>query len=299
MWASTQGGIARIRAGRVDTLNPEHSLSDIRSKTSLLDATGHLWTGSYSGLQRIDLNRVSDILDGASGSIAVETFGLEAGLLHLEVNGGSNGVMRDDQGLLYFSTRGGLAIVDPARVQRDAVPVPALVEEVWVDGERLSGMGPWTLDADARRVLLRFTALNPARAKELQLSARLEGFDPDWIAVGDRRELEYTNLSAGDYRFAVRVVDGTQATGYNEAAVHFTLKPHWYQTPWAILCYALCLALLVWSIIHWRLKSLQQQRTSLERQVLLRTAEVEAANASLAKLSRECAHRCQQSAALR
>jgi diguanylate cyclase (GGDEF)-like protein len=287
IWAGTQQGLARIRAGRVDTLSRANGLVEDRIKTAIIDAEGAIWIGTYRGLQRISLKAVAARLDGTAAELPVETYGLADGLLHLEVNGGNNAVHRDRSGRLYVSTRGGLAVIDPSRLSSERPPVPVRIEAFRADGKRVEGPGPWVLPPDTRRVEFLFTALDPARAPELTFAKRLEGLDPEWIEIGNRRDAEYTSLRAGEYRFSVRLLDPHHTAGVSEASMSFSVRPHWYATFWAYLAYAVLLCGAFWIGISWRVRSMGRQRVKLEQQIKLRTAEVEAANARLAKLSRE------------
>src|SRR5262249_57064308 len=61
---------------------------------------------------------------------------------------------------------------------------------------------------------------------------KLEGRDPDWQDVGNRRQAFYADLSPGTYRF--RVMASNNSGVWNEAGAFMDLSiaPAYYQTSW-------------------------------------------------------------------
>lgn len=93
----------------------------------------------------------------------------------------------------------------------------------------------------------------------IEYSYQLEGFDHGWSEWSSKPEKDYTNLSAGDYRFRVRARDNLG--NVSEAAVFpFAVNPAWYQGGWAWLGY-----LLLATGVFWWIRRQQERRIYLHQ----------------------------------
>src|SRR6266542_35521 len=128
-----------------------------------------------------------------------------------------------------------------------------------------------------------FVGITLQSPKKVKYQYKLEGLDNNWSALTDRSEATYGNLPHGKYTFKVKAMNGE---GYwsNEFNYSFTSRPPWWETSWAYVLYVMLLAVGIWSIVYYRLKSLRreleqrkkeqqltelkQQKTELEMQAL-------------------------------
>ena len=118
---------------------------------------------------------------------------------------------------------------------------------------------------------------------------RLLGLDPDWVDVGDRGELEFAGLHAGDYTLDVMATgaEGVWSHLSQPLRIHVEAPP--WQRWWAWLLYVLAVAAAVgWAMWAWRRRLAQHHRIELIEQ---RRALAEQASAAktqfLATLSHE------------
>jgi ligand-binding sensor domain-containing protein/serine phosphatase RsbU (regulator of sigma subunit) len=120
-----------------------------------------------------------------------------------------------------------------------------------------------------------FAALDHSKPSKIRYQYQMEGFDDAWIDTdATRRTATYTNLPPGDYTFRVR---GTNADGVwspHEARITVTVKPPFWQTWWFRLLMLAAGLLAIYGIFRWRVRQVEAQKTKLEAQVALRTAEV-------------------------
>jgi signal transduction histidine kinase len=138
-------------------------------------------------------------------------------------------------------------------------------------------------------VSFEFAALDYAAPEQNQYAYLMEGLDRDWVQIGTRRHVDYSNLEPGHYVFRVR---GTNSDGvWNEegAAVYLTITPPFWETWW--FRGALLLFLVAGVLVAHRLRVRSIEARSRELAVLVeqRTAE----------LRRESEQRTQAEAALR
>ena len=265
MWAGTYGrGLARLKDGRWTTFTTREGLFNDTVFQILDDGLGHLWMSSNRGISRVSKGELDEVASGARSRLRATVFGRGDGMRSVEGNGASQpGAWRTRDGHLWFATAGGAVRIDPARLPRNALAPPVLVEQV------LLGRQPLTLAPD-RRVPpsrgdfeFRYTALSFVAPEKVRFRYRLEGFDDDWIDGGAARSAAYTNLPPGRYRF--RVIASNNDGVWNEAgaAYDFELLPFFHQTPWFRALPVLGLALAGWGFHLWRTRRLAAQSAVL------------------------------------
>lgn len=107
-----------------------------------------------------------------------------------------------------------------------------------------------------------YSAPNFPLVDNLNYATKLEGFDKDWSSWTTKTEKEYTNLSAGDYRFSVRVKTDQQHVS-QIASYTFSIKPPWYASLQAILLYVFLGLLLLGSLIFIPRRKYQKEQAML------------------------------------
>jgi signal transduction histidine kinase len=123
-----------------------------------------------------------------------------------------------------------------------------------------------------RDVTIDYTALSFAAPDRVRFRYMLEGQDPGWREVVNDRQVQYSNLAPGQYRF--RVVASNNSGVWNEQGdtLEFTVAPAYYQTNWfRALC--VCLVLfLIWAAYQLRVRHLHREfALSLDARVRERT----------------------------
>ncbi len=287
LWAATRGGLARIRNGRVASLTSAHGLFDDALMSALPGDDGWIWMGSNRGIFASPLAEIEALLAGRRSRVSSRAFGLEDGLRSVEVNHSGTSSFKDTDGRLWFATRVGVAMVSPAREQRNPLPPPVKIEEILADGRTLPAQGPWLLPARTRRLDFHYTALSFASVPGTVLRHRLEGFDPDWVAAEPNRAASYTSLPHGRYRFRVIAANSDGVWNQEGASVEFEIERRFYETIWFRALIVLVFVILGPLFYYARVRTLRRRQAELERLVAERTAEVAAANARLEQLARE------------
>jgi hypothetical protein len=87
--------------------------------------------------------------------------------------------------------------------------------------------------------------------------------DRDWREVVNEREVQYSNLAPGNYRFRVTACNNSGVWNDTGTFLDFSIDPAYYQTNWfRVLCAAALLALL-WGIHQLRIEQLRYQERKL------------------------------------
>lgn len=122
---------------------------------------------------------------------------------------------------------------------------------------------------------VRFSFVSPTFLNQsgLRYQTRLLGYEDKWSPSDARTEVEFTNLTGGNYTFEVRALDADGQIGPVET-FSFAVQPPWSSSWWAYALYALTLGAAVVGYIRWRLHAVRRERDRLERLVGERTIEL-------------------------
>ena len=133
-----------------------------------------------------------------------------------------------------------------------------------------------------------FAALDYMAPAENQYRYKLEGFDKEWIELGNRRRVTYTDLHDG--QFLLRVQAANSDGIWNEAGLSIPVRvsPAPWDTWWAYLGYAamlLQLGLFLWFGHRRRVRREEEYSSRLEDEVRERTQRLVESNQKLRELN--------------
>lgn len=244
------------RADRVQCLAERQGMLDLAVNALALDAQGHAWASTDSGIVRIDGDSLRPApLQPADG------LGLQAYWIF--------SVATTPDGDILFGGNG-LTIVHPAQYQPWRYQAPLALTHV--DG-RMATTTEIRLGVSTRAVQMGFALLDYSAPDRVRYSYRLAPLEAAWTdAPAESRTARYTNLKPGDYRFEVKAQNRVGAWTTAHFPVH--VEPAWYETLPARLAAAGLTLLLLWAAVRLRLRMLAQRTAQLREQVAQRTAEL-------------------------
>src|SRR5208283_4773213 len=266
LWAATEGGLIRLRNGHLTTLTSKDGLPCDTVRATIDDGTGSYWLYTACGLVRVarsDLDARSD--SGTQGSLsrrAIRTLLLDAsdGVVNTIGEGSfSPDIAKSPDGRLWFATPDGAMTVDPRNLARNSLPPPVQIEQITADRKSYDASPDLGLPPLVHNLEIDYTALSLVVPEKNQFRYKLEGHDPEWQNVGNRRQAFYSDLGPGNYRF--RVIASNNSGVWNEegASLDFSIAPTYWQTDWFR---ALCIAALILLLLAaYRLRVRQLQRT--------------------------------------
>ncbi len=201
-------------------------------------------------------------------------------------------------GDLIFGGIGGVTVVRPGLVkpwdyQPPVVVTNAEIGDVEIPPSRFnSGMSepPIWIPPDHDNLTLGFSALDYTAPERNLYAYKLDGFDKDWIPVDATRRLaRYTNLPPRDYVLELR---GSNRDGVWAPVRRVTIRvlPAWFQTWWFKIIAVAAGGLLLWALFLLGTAYLRRQQRELERQVTLRTAELEQMTVELKESQQKLEH---------
>jgi signal transduction histidine kinase/CheY-like chemotaxis protein/ligand-binding sensor domain-containing protein len=180
----------------------------------------------------------------------------------------------DSDGRIYFGTPSGVSVFDPAARQESTLPPAVRLRRVARSGNEIE---------------LEYAALTFGDESRVRYRTRLAGFDRGWSDETADTKTRYTNLPAvlfdRDYTFEVKAHNGRGAWSA-PLAYHFNVRPPLWLRWWAVLVYAVAIALALWFLSRWRTRQLKRKNRMLEDLVMARTEEIRAQARELETLDR-------------
>jgi len=260
LWAATQGGLSRLRNGKVITLTSFNGLPCDVVHWAIEDDMQSFWLGTACGIVRIARRELdawasdpkrrieTTVLDSADG---VRSQALPTTYSPL--------VTKSADGKLWFVSFDGVSVIDPSHLFLNKLPPPVHVEEVIADRKTYEPSTNLALPPRVRDLQFDYTALSLVVPERNLFRYKLEGRDNEWQDVGNRRQAFYSDLAPGNYRF--RVIASNNSGVWNEqgASLDVSVAPAYWQTNWfRALCVVAAVALL-WSLYWLRLRQVRRQ----------------------------------------
>ena len=268
LWAATQdGGLNRIKDGRIATLTTRNGLPCDRIHWTIEDDDRSFWLYTSCGLVRITRRQLDAWIANPKRRVEATVWDAADGVRLRSTAASAYGprVTKSADGNLWFVTGEGVQVIDPRRLPVNKIPPPVHIEQVTADGKPYQLKQGMRLPAKIRDLSIDYTALSLVAPEKVHFKYKLEGQDQNWKEVINDRQAQYTNLSPRDYRF--RVVASNNSGVWNETgdSLEFSIAPAYYQTYWfRALCVAVSLALL-WAAYQVRERKLHREFQQGER----------------------------------
>ena len=264
VWAATEGGLSRVKDGRVTTLTSRNGLPCDAVNSVIEDNDHSFWLYMACGLVRIARSELDAWVSDSKRSVRTTVFDSSDGVRTRALAGGhSRLVTKSPDSKIWFSPPDGVSFIDPRHLPFNSLPPPVYVQQITTDGKKHDASQGLRLPPRVRNLAIDYTALSLVAPEKMHFRFKLEGQDDDWREVANQRRAEYSNLPPGNYRF--RVIASNNSGVWNEegASLDFAIAPAYYQTNWfRALCAAAILALL-WMAYRLRVRQLQHQERKL------------------------------------
>jgi len=273
LWAATDGGLSRIRDGRVETLTSKNGLPCDTVQWSMEDDDHAVWLYLACGLVRVDRDELDGWVNDPKHVLKTTLYDASDGVAGAVIVGGYKPrVSKAPDGRILFLGAGDVSVIDPHHLAFNKLPPPVHIEKIAADDKTYDATNGLRLPPHVRYLTIDYTALSLVAPEKVRFRYKLEGEDKDWREVVNKREVEYTNLGPKHYRFRVLACNNSGVWNEQGASLEFVIPPAWYQTRWF---YALCAAtflLMLWGLYHLRVLQLQREfNAALEARVGERT----------------------------
>lgn len=279
LWAATEeGGLSRIKDGRVSTLTTANGLPCNTVHWSTLDDSGALWVYAACGLARVRREDLAAWIAEPGRKVEAKLWAGADGVPLLATTPAyfNPPVARAADGKLWFVSGSDVQVIDPGNLPYNRLPPPVHVEALVADHKSYAAANGLRLPPQVRDLTIEFAGLSLVDPRSMRFRYRLQGHDLDWQEAVDRRQATYTNLGPGQYRFQVKASNNSGIWNEEGAQIEFSIEPAFYETAWFRAGAVLLLAGLAWAgfqlRLRWRLQRLQQRfEATLDARVSERT----------------------------
>jgi signal transduction histidine kinase len=260
MWVATDSGLSRITNGEVATLTEANGLPCPTVHWIIEDQMAAYWLYTACGLVRIARTELDAWAADEKRFIHSTMFDSAEGIQLVPILTPSRpAVTKSPDGKIWFLNGSTVSFIDPSRMAINTLPPPVRIEQVVADGRTFDDTRPLVLPPKIRNLQINYTALSMVAPEKVHFRYMLEGQDSEWREVVNKREVQYSNLSPGTYRF--RVAASNNSGLWNEAGdvLDLSVEPAYYQTNWFRLLGAVCFLALLWAAYQLRVRQLHHQ----------------------------------------
>jgi signal transduction histidine kinase/ligand-binding sensor domain-containing protein len=267
LWAATDGGLSRIKDGKVATLTSQNGLPCDEVHWSAEDDDQSVWLNMSCGLARVARSELDAWVTDPKRKVQATLFDASDGVRTVgRVTGYGPLVTKAPDGKIWFGTPDAVQIIDPQHLPFNKLPPPVHIEQItadrktyWQNSYGDAASSPPRLPPLVRDLTIDYTALSLVVPEKVRFRVKLEGWDRDWKDAGNERKAVYSNLPPRKYRFRVMACNNSGV--WNEAGtfLDFSIAPAYYQTIWFQATCVAALVLLLWVLYQLRLRQLAQQ----------------------------------------
>jgi signal transduction histidine kinase/ligand-binding sensor domain-containing protein len=282
IWIGTSTYVDRFskRDSSFTYYSQEHGLPGNLIYSIQIDKSNGLWFATGNGLCRYD-----------SVSNTFHSYSVEDGMQSQEFNLRASFVSRD--GEVFFGGMNGFNAFYPDSLSNNpqipgmaftaAYKIKKGVKES-IDLEKRNRI---VLPYNENSLTIEFSALeftNPARNRYMY---RFEGIDDDWIDIGYRRFVTFSNLSAGEYLLRIKGSNNDGVWNEEGISIRIVIKSPWWYSSVAYILYFLFALFLIYGIFKWREQQYIRDKKLLEEKVKERTFRIEEQKTEILKKNSE------------
>lgn len=266
LWLGTGAGLNKLE---FDSLSGNESVVRIRHYTTgdglpdnavrglLADAFGSLWLATDYGLSRFDPD--SEEFSNHKAGYAMPPFTFNIGATASGIDG--NLFFGGEQGLLsFFPSEVAVGSRSPKLVFTELRIFNRPVQIGREKTARLTAAMPYIDEVQLSYrdfdFAIQFAALDYRDPLQNKYSYRLDGFHQDWIDLGSKREVSFTNLDPGEYRLRIRGASSDGQWSAGERSLTITISPPFWKTWWFRLLMLMVVVMFFYGIYRLRINRL-------------------------------------------
>ena len=254
LWIGTAKGISFLQSGtiHVPVSAPDALFGEI---LGMAENNGWFWITTDSHVVRV---KRSALLNDSFAAGDYREFGVIDGLPSVEGVKRSRSVVKDSGGRIWFSLNQGISVLEPSAFASPAFAVTVRLDGMIIDGKHIAPDSNIRVPPGRRRLTFQYAGVNISTPESVRYRYRLENVDSTWSEPTVSRQVEYTNIPPGRYRFEVmaRNPDGGWS---GDQAIAFEVAPAYWQTRWVQAAAVAALMLLAWSLYRLRLRQITGQ----------------------------------------
>ena len=259
LWIGTTKGISFLQSGTVHV--PVGAPNALYGEIlGIAESNGWVWVTTRDHVVRV---RRAALLKQSFGEGDYREFGMTEGLPSAEGVKRSRSVVEDNRGRIWFSLNQGISVLEPSAFAAPAFPVTTRVDGILVDGRLIALASQIRIPAGRHRLTFRYGGVNVSNPDGVRYRYRLDNVDSDWSEPTGLREIDYTNIPPGLFRFHVMARNPDGIWSGNETTMNFEVEAAYWETLWLRVSSVAALAVLLWMLYKLRVRSVQQRSEQL------------------------------------
>ena len=251
LWFAGEGGLARFRNGRFETVDvaPGNHLGTVEPAVD-----GSLWLRSSGVLIKSDTREFDRAVAHPDYRPHLERYGTLDGIpgsIRQIVSSGQRVWLLTSEALGYLNLN--------LHVSRNAIPPLVRIETLTSDGKTETASRGMVLAKLIHNLQIDYTAFSLTVPERVQFRYKLEGVDKDWQPVTMRRQATYTDPPPGKLRFLVKASNNDGVWNEAGATLDFSIAPAYYQTHWFQAACIVAFLASLWGLYRLRLNQFARE----------------------------------------
>ncbi|HTY36105.1 MAG TPA: two-component regulator propeller domain-containing protein [Bacteroidota bacterium] len=276
IWCGTQGGgLSRLSNGKWSTLLMDQGLLDNCVNSIAGGENTFVWLSTNRGLFGGTEQSFIAAFEGKITRVDGGSITAQDGLPTTEFAGGlQNCSVSSKDGVLWFASMKGLVGVTPEPPKKNPLPPTVRIEGIDVNGQSSELTESMEIGPDVRSVQFSYIGLTFLMPLSTRYRYRLDGVDDDWLDGRNQRQATYTNLSPGTYVFHVQAANDDGLWSKEQASIHITILPHFWQTVWFKIFCLLGIVAGVLGSYRIRVRSMLRREEELNQRIASAVADI-------------------------
>jgi len=280
LWMATDRGIAYFSKNKSNVIGEAAGLPDTNLFEILRDGRGNLWLGYNEGLFWVRERDILDYVNHRRKNVPFHLYGAADGIRSFPATFMAE---KSSTGQLWFCGLRGLTEVDPGHLTNNTVEPEVAIEDAVANGKPLRVGTTNIVQPGVGSLRVEYSALSYSAPEQVRFRYRLEGLEENWVDVGNRRSVEFTNLRPGSYRFVVVACNNDGVWNTTGASILLTILPHYYEAMWFRSLLVFAIGAMVLGAHAYRSRAILRRNLELEEKVKDRTSELFVSNQYLSE----------------
>jgi len=277
LWIGTPGGLNKLdrSTGLFTDLHRNGVFPQFRVIGIMEDNHNRLWFMSEKALIRFNtLTNETKYYDSGNG-MPVNDFRIWANF-------------RNKNGEMFAGGANGFVIYNPDNFKDNSFIPPVVIDKITrfntddptgfpIEENGIAYRDNINLSYKDNIFTISFAALNYINSGKNQYAYKLEGFNKDWIKIGSRRDVTFTNIDPGSYTLKVRGSNDDGVWNDKGASIGIFISPPFWITWWFRSGIFVIIVFTIGSFILKKLKAAERHHRAQEAfsRQLIETEELE------------------------
>lgn len=267
LWLGLEGGGLVLFDRKKGEIRKRYSTAEGLSNNAVLnikeDKKGFLWLSTFNGLSRFD-----------PGSGSFKNYYQSDGLQSNQFS--YNAALKLRSGELLFGGINGFNLFSPEKIVTRTYIPPLYITKILINNKSAAEASDYIKESGASGITslrvpfkeavlsFTFTALEYTSPEKISYAYYLDGWDKNWNYTGNIRNINYNNITEGNYKLRIKSTNANGDWNPEETVLTISILPPWYRSWLAYFLYIAAAGSLFYLFYRYRL-----QQTRLKYKIKL------------------------------